>query len=123
MDYALIIVLQFIGIGFHVMQKVISLGTQFPQDGPSVVFRAFLKEDWDTLMVSGLVVLLNVVTHYILETYAPGVTQIENYALYSFGVAFVLGYAGQRIVYKYLGTAEKLLDKKADDLNNRLGGK
>jgi hypothetical protein len=32
-----------------------------------------------------------------------------------FGAAFVIGYAGQRLVYKYLGSAEKFLDKKVGD--------
>lgn len=117
MEYLLIIALQLLGIGFHVMQKVISLGATYPQDGPAVVFKAFFKEDWDTLGVSGLVLLLNLVVHYILNRYAPGLSTVPNYDLYNFGVALVLGYAGQRVVYKYLGTAEKLLDRKSDNIN------
>ena len=41
--------------------------------------------------------------------------QNPNFHLWMFGAAFVIGYAGQRLVYKYLGSAEKFLDKKVGD--------
>ena len=34
--------------------------------------------------------------------------------LMDYALALILGYAGQRLAYKYLGTAEKVLSEKAE---------
>ena len=114
MEYLLIFILQLLGIGFHVMQKVISIGDKHPDKNRSQIFSAFLYEDWDTLMVSALIISLHLVSHYIVENYTT-IREINNYHLYSFGLALLLGYAGQRIIYKYLGSAEEFLNKKVGD--------
>jgi ABC-type Fe3+ transport system permease subunit len=115
MEYALIIILQLLGIGFHVGQKVHELDKKFENDTLQQVFNQFWNSDRVTVFISGLVLLLNLVVHYIIEEYAAGIRSIENYDLYSFGVALVLGYAGQRLIYKYLGKAEEVLNKKVEE--------
>ena len=114
MEYLLIFTLQLLGIGFHVMQKIISLGDKHVEKNRSQIFSAFLYEDWDTLVVSTLIIILHLVSHYIVENYTK-IDEINNYHLYSFGLALLLGYAGQRIIYKYLGSAEEFLNKKVSD--------
>lgn len=113
MEYLLIVILQFIGCGLHVAQKVFELDKKFADDSLADVFNEFLKSDRVTLIVSGLVLLLNIVVHYIIDAYTD-FSNIEYYDLYSFAVAFVLGYAGQRLIYKYLGKAEEVLNKKVE---------
>jgi hypothetical protein len=117
MDYVLIIILQVLGILFHVMQSVVSLGDKFPAETPRSIFGIFWKEDWDTIAVSFLVLLLNVVVHYILYDYLK--LQFGNgewyYKAGPFIIALVLGYAGQRLIYKWFGTAETFLDKQVTD--------
>lgn len=115
MEYFLIIILQLLGVGFHVVQQVSDIDNRHPEVNRSEVFAIFFKNDWDTLMGSALVLALHVVTHYIIENYAPEVRSMKNYILYSFGLALVMGYGGQKIVYKYLGSAEKFLDDKIDN--------
>ena len=123
MEYFLIIVLQLLGIGFHVMQKVISLGDLYPEKTIRQIFEAFFKADWDTLTVSGLVLITHFTFHFILTYYNPELTNasftvpvfggiIVSYVIVSFVIAFVLGYAGQRLAYKWLGSAEKKLENK-----------
>jgi hypothetical protein len=114
-EYILIIILQLIGVGFHVMQKIGTLGDKFPEKNPSEVWGIFFQEDWNTLIVSLLVLSLNITAHYIVTIYSTVQVTVPYYDLYSFGAALVLGYAGQRVIYKYLGTAEKLLNKKVDN--------
>lgn len=115
MDYLLITILQLIGIGLHVAQKILALDKLSPDDSFREVFILFWKSDRVTMFVSALVLSFNLVAHYIIEIYAHNITQLQNYALWSFGVAFILGYAGQRLIYNYLGKAEKFLDKKIDN--------
>src|SRR5687768_10624743 len=92
MEYLLILILQLLGIGFHVMQKIVSLGDKFPTENRTGIFGIFMKEDWDTLVVSGLVLCLNLVVHFILSEYKPPFTQWEYYILSSFAAALLFGY-------------------------------
>jgi hypothetical protein len=115
MEYFLIFVLQMLGIAFHVMQKIIKLGDQYPTLGRKEIFNIFLQEDWDTLCVSGLIIVADELAHYIIDEYTPDFRSgINYYILYAFGIAFMLGYLGQRFVYKWLGSAEKFIDKKVE---------
>lgn len=115
MEYLIIFILQFIGIGLHVAQKVREIDKRSLTDTPREVLAIFFQEDWITLFISGLVLVLNLVAHFILENYSTLPATVEYFDLYGFGIAFVLGYAGQRLIYKYLGTAEEMLTKRVND--------
>lgn len=115
MEYALIFILQLIGIGFHVMQKISGLGNQFPLKPRKEIFSIFMQEDWDTLLISGLIIALNEVAHYVIHIYAPDIAGYAHFELIVFGIALVLGYAGQNLIYKWLGSAQNFLDKKVSD--------
>lgn len=117
MDYFLIVLLQLLGISFHVMQKVISLGDKFPEYSPKAIFKVFFAEDWDTLIVSGLVLISNVVLHYVLIYINYNPFTEGWWVAAPFGLAFVLGYAGQRLIYKFFGTAEKVLNKQIEKVD------
>jgi len=106
--------MQLLGIGFHVGQKIISIGNAFPDKTVSDVVKVFWKEDWDTLAISGLVLLLDEMIHFIINGYAGYITGFPNFYLYSFGAGLLMGYAGQRLVYKFFGSAEKFLGDQID---------
>lgn len=114
MEYLIISILQLIGISLHVLQKVLELDKKFENDTLGSVFAMFWKTDRVTLIISFVILCLNLVVHYIIEDYAPQLREIDNWVLYGFGLALLLGYAGQRLVYKYLGKAEEVLNKKID---------
>lgn len=117
-EYLLIIALQFIGVGFHVMQKVIGFGNIYPDKTKSEIFKTFWKEDWDTLVVSLLILALNLTIHFIIWYFQPELRSMEYYHPISFATAFMLGYLGQRKIYSLLGTAERYIDKKVSDKIN-----
>jgi uncharacterized membrane protein len=114
MEYLLIIALQVIGIALHIMQKIGELDDKHPDKPLSEIRVIFWREDYNTVIVSGLVLFLNLIVHFIIASYSTLPT-IDHYHLYAFGTAFVLGYAGQRLIYRYLGTAEKYLGKKVEN--------
>lgn len=121
MEYALIFILESLGVGYHVMQKVISLGDKYPTETPKSIFKIFWREDWDTLMVSGLVLITNLVGHYIVfERLQMVLWQEWYYQLAPYVLSLLGGYAGQRLIYRFFGSAERALDKKADQFLNRL---
>lgn len=116
LEFILIVVLQAIGIGLHVMQKIIGLDNKFPEMTRQEIIDTFFENDIFTLYVSALVLCLNLVVHLIVHVYSPSLIEsIPYYLLWSFGVAFVLGYAGQRLVYKFLGAAESVINKKIEN--------
>lgn len=115
MDYLLIIILQLLGIGFHVMQKVRELDKLDPHDSLGHVFSLFWNEDKATLIISGLILVTHVVIHFILDYYNSGITKIDNYHNYTFATAIILGYAGQRLIYKAFGKAEAIINSKIDN--------
>lgn len=115
MEYALVFLFQFLGIGFNVMQKIVALGDTYPQLSMREAIVAFFKKDWDTLAISSLVLAFNLAVHFVANYYKAPFTAWVYYPFVSFGIALVLGYGGQRMIYKYLGTAESYLDKKVTD--------
>lgn len=123
MDYLLILILQLLGIGFHVGQKVNELDKKFPDDSLQDVFTQFWQSDRITVFISLLVMATNLVVHFIVHEYAPSVREwnmegfgIVNYFTISFAIALLLGYFGQRKIYQWFGKAEQALDEKVDKI-------
>lgn len=118
MDYILTSVLMLVGILFHVMQKVRQLKIKFPELAPVRVWKTFFSEEWDSLIVSFLVWLVYELWLYI--SVINGFRLPNWYDMYGmYGLALVLGYCGQRVAYRYLGTAEKVLQKRADVIEQK----
>lgn len=116
MEYALIFVLQLLGIGFHVGQKVLELDKLKPDDSLADVFKLFWKEDKITTFISGLILILNEVLYLILLDYGPdSLVKYEYFDLIFFALSLVLGYSGQRIIYGALGKAVSFAEKKVSD--------
>lgn len=121
MVYALIFLFQGLGIFFHVMQKVVSIGDKFPRDQfPEYtiqrIFYIFWSEDWDTLTISAGILVLDEAVHFVVFDYLHIPLPIDWYwQIGPFGLALVLGYAGQRLIYKWFGTAEQFLDKQVSN--------
>ena len=120
MEYLLIFILQILGIGFHVGQKVLELDKLSPDDSLSDVFKLLWKSDKISILISVVLILsFTEILYFILIHYAPKtITGYEYFDLIFFGLALILGYSGQRIIYGALGKATEVVEKKiADKLN------
>lgn len=109
-------VLYLLGVGYHVMQKIGKIKHKYSQLSPENIFKVFFKEEWNTLIVSGLglvsMQLLWFIAHYENITLP---TWLTNGGVY---IAFLIGgYCLQRLIYKVLGTFEKAVDKQIRDFN------
>jgi hypothetical protein len=123
MEYVMILILQLIGIGFHVAQKVNALDKQHPEKTIKEIYGLFFENEWSSLSISALVLVADLMFHFIVGFYFPQLKERSFHIPYlevtlpflatSFMAAFVLGYAGQRLAYKYLGKAEQYLSDKA----------
>lgn len=117
MIYILTTILCGLGICFHIMQKIRILRTKFPEFVFKRIWGTFFTEEWDTLFVSFICwLVLELAIYIVLYNKVHIATWFAMWGIYV--LALVWGYCGQRIAYKYLGTAEEVLEKKADDLKN-----
>ncbi len=123
MLYLFIFIFQLLGIGFHVGQKAIEIDKRTPGDTLKDVFGIFLRENLITLIMSGLVLILDLCFHAALDVYTlipdKPVDIFElftlPYEIVAILSSFLLGYAGQRLIYKLLGKAEGVIEKKLED--------
>lgn len=121
MEYLIILAFQLMGIFFHIVQKVKEIADKIPDEEETFmgVMGLFWKQDYLTVIGSFGVLALHLLVHYVVETQAPQIRDlISYYILWSYALALILGYAGQRLIYGWLGKAEKVLDKKVNDKLN-----
>jgi hypothetical protein len=79
------------------------------------IFTEFFKAEWDSLMVSGLVLITWNAFLFICQMNEFKFHDwFDMWGMY--GLALVLGYSGQRLAYKALTTVEGVLDKKIEGL-------
>lgn len=127
MLYLFIILFQLLGIGFHVGQKAMEIDKRTPGDTLGEVLRIFLKENLITLFISTLVLIADLSVHGALDVYTTWPDEPVKTFLWliplpfevPFPIAailwsFVLGYAGQRLIYKGLGKAESIIEQKLE---------
>lgn len=122
MEYIIIIILEIIGIGLQIVQKAKAIDDRTPDDTLSHVFGILFRENTLTFIGSALILFLNLIVHYIVETYTnvstPGpdaAWYIVYYIPLSFAFALILGYAGQTLVYMALGKSVDYITKKVED--------
>lgn len=129
LEFVLICILQFLGIGLGILQKVFELDKKSPDDTLNEVFSMYWATDRIPVFISAFILVLNLVVHLIIVVYAPGVRDVVvtiplsklvsffpdvhiNYLVISFVTAFLVGFFGQKLFYKILGKLEKKVEEK-----------
>jgi hypothetical protein len=116
MEHFLIFVIQILGIGFRVWLKVLELDKLYTDDTTTDVFKLFWKSDKITVYISLWIMAAYGLFYFITLGYAPeSVTSFEYLDLSFMGGALVIGYGGQGIIYKALGKAVDIANKKIDE--------
>jgi hypothetical protein len=115
MIYTLTIILFLIGVLFHAMVKVTGYKKQFEKLTFLTIWRVFFNEEWDSLLVSILVLSVTELSIFIINYTDMVIPDWLNWGIYP--IALVLGYQGQRIAYKFLNTATDVLEKKAESVS------
>ena len=117
MIYILTVALFMLGVGYHVTRQIDILKKKYPECKPGDVLDTFIREDWNTLIRSFLVLCTFEIFIFLKETKAVQMAAWWDRYLVDYALALVLGYAGQRLIYKYLGTAENKLGENAEKIN------
>ena len=105
-----------IGVLFHVMVKINGLRTKFPTLTFKTVWTTFFSEEWNTLIASVLVLAVTELAIFIINYQGIVIPEWLNWGIYP--IALLMGYQGQRIIYKYLNTASDALERKAEEVGN-----
>lgn len=114
MIYALTNISFILGVLFHIMIKVTGYKKTFPALTITTIWGVFFKEEWDSLIVSGLVLGATQLSIFIINYNSIPIPNWLNWGIYP--IAIIMGYQGQRLAYKFLNTATDILEKKADDI-------
>lgn len=117
-----VIAFQTAGIGFHVVQKVRELDREHPDKKIKEIYSLFFENEWSSLSISALILATDFLTHVAIIIFYPSLRGMDfklpfidfevPYIAASFILAIVMGYGGQRIMYKLLGRSEKYLSKE-----------
>jgi len=114
MIYLLTTIVFILGVLLHVMIKVTGYKKAFPTLSFGAIWGVFFKEEWDSLMVSGVILFVVEVSITIINYVGVVIPDWMNWGIYV--IALLMGYQGQRIAYKFLNTAVEALEKKAEDV-------
>jgi hypothetical protein len=116
-DYILTNALFISGVFLFILSVISKLKIKFPAYDKKEIVKTFYSEEWDSLLVSGVVLLIWNISLALID-----VNKIILPLWYEkwgeFAFALVLGYCGQRLAYSVLSTAEGVLQKKVDQLQN-----
>lgn len=124
LDYIFLFLWALLGVGFHVMQKIANIRTKYMAEPPKIVFKVFFSEDWNTLIVSILSIIAAFsIFQVMLREFAENKATLAILFVikWKYPAFIVIGYAGQRLAYKGLGTAESVLSKRIEKAGGELG--
>ena len=111
LELILITAIYLLGVGYNALQKVGNIRAKYPGLSFKTVWVSYFNEEWNTLMVSGLGLLTVQIFWFISHTKnIPLPHWLHEWGIYLFDL--FLGYALHRIIYRYMGTMEKVIDEK-----------
>jgi len=124
MEYLFILAFQIAGVIVHVTQKIKEFDIKYPEKTRKEIRGLFYENEWSSLGISASFLLVHLLIHGAADYYKwfGDFQYIQLFGwnlpvtLVSLGLAFMVGYAGQRWIYKYLGNLESVLDKGADKI-------
>lgn len=110
------VIAQLFGVVFHTYLKIKEIDDRRPDDTLMEVVKVFYKENILSLMLSAVILLFTVFIHFVIGYYTDLPQTVPYYDLIGAGVSLVLGYQGQRIVYKALNKGTDAVDRGLDKM-------
>lgn len=112
LSIGIIIVFQAIGIAAGVLNEIRKIRKFAPKMTPTEVWATVKHEDWDTLLGSSIILVLDIAVHVVM--FIKDVKPVGIMAKWWFDMAasLVLGWGGQDILFRFLGTAKQTVLEK-----------
>lgn len=114
LEFFLITAFYLLGQCFDVMAKVSTLRKSNKTANFKQIWRAFFQEEWHTLIVSGLGLFLIQLSWIVIHVQKISVPDWLHHYGGIYGVSLIVGYAGQRLIYKYLSKGEDAVSGRID---------
>lgn len=118
LEHAILAALYILGALYQVMRCIGDLRKKFPELSPGQLFSTYWKEEWNTLIVSALGIitlqLFGFIAHY---KEMPIPDWLHDWGVYLLTPA--AGWGWHRIVYRWLGTTEDVINKRIDSLTDK----
>ena len=120
MDYFLIICFQFVGFCIFQIPALLIIDNKSSSDSLKDVFQAFWEKDRITIIGSGVILFFQEITHLTIWYYDMPIQNNPvqfwgyefSYVAATFGLALILGFAGQGILYGLLGKTGEFIRTK-----------
>lgn len=111
-EYILILALYGLGAYFSALEKVSFIRKRNPGFTFKEVGNTYFQEEWNTIMVSlGGLAVIEIFWFIIHKENMTIPSWVHNYGG-AYGIALVLGYCFQRVIYKFLGSTESAIQNK-----------
>lgn len=119
--HLLIALAYLLGVAYDAMSKVARVRKKHPSLSFKETWGTFFMEEWNTMVVSMLGWVTVQFAWYVIHLNKVKLPEwIDQWGVYL--IAVLLGYALQRLIYKFLGTFEGVLEDKAKGLRSVRGG-
>lgn len=115
MEYVVITLAQVFGILFHTYLKIKQIDDRRPDDSFWEVMGVFYKENILSLILSITILAFTIFIRFVIELYTDLHETVPYYELINVGISLILGYQGQKIVYKALDKGTGVVERKLDD--------
>lgn len=115
-NYFIFIILYIIGAGYSTLKKIGDLRKKFPQLEPRMVWMTYKQEEWNTMIVSVIGLVLIEITYFIMHLNHIVLGGFTGQWWFPYAFVVVFGYGGDKIAQKALGSAEQALLRKAENL-------
>src|SRR6187549_2851282 len=115
MDYALVVIAQIFGILFHTWIKIKTIDDRRPDDSFWEVMGVFYVENLLSVILSFVILAFTIFVRFVVELYTTLDETIPYYELINIGLSLILGYQGQKIIYKALDKGTGIVDRKLDE--------
>lgn len=118
-EYLLILALYGLGAYFSALQKIIGIRTRNPKATMIEVRKTYLEEEWNTILsVMGCLVLVELAWYIIHMNNVKVPAWIHTWGIYA--ISLLAGWCLHRLIFKFLGTTEKAVERKIEDKINGL---
>lgn len=114
MEYSFALIVFLIGVIFHITRKISFYKKTYHILKLKTIIKTFLKEEWDSFIGSGCVLLLILSVVYFVKN-----KHLDNNistVIIVYCSILLSGYAGQRFFFNIFKTSENVLYKKAESI-------
>lgn len=118
-EYFLITAFYSLGAWFSALEKINAIRKRNPRATFKEVKNTYVQEEWNTMMSVAACWALIILAWFIIHRNNVKVPSwIHDWGVYP--ISLVCGYCLHRLIFKFLGTTEKAVEKKVEDKINSI---